>query len=816
MRILKNIRFLKNLKKVSFLSLFALGLFLASCPQPTDDAPIGPGPSNPGNLDDPNNPGNPSDPNNPDPNNPNNNVDTFVPVTSITGAPTGGVKGSPVDLSGASVVPSNATNKTIVWSIKDQGRAAIAWGMTDKTFIPDLAGTAILTASVADGKAPGQAYTQDFNLTIADNHVPVTAIRGVPASGIVGTAISLANVIVEPENATDKGISWSAAADSQVAGVMGEAGFIPQSAGTLKLTASIAQGKSGTEAYTQTFAISVAIIPVQSISGVPVSGVAGTAIDLSGATALPANATGRTIVWSVAADSVAGTLDAASFTPHSAGTARLTATVAHGASWTEPYTQTFALDVVNPPPTNSVYLAPTEANSGETAIAGAEAGFVEVGNGAVVNLSALEQPRVYFTAAKEAAQTITVGGANAALVSQAAAGTVDGSAASGELSVFTVDTSDFDLMFAGGSRSFTLTVSEPQKSPLTFTVNVDITANLTGVAVFKVTRPAGDQGITVYTNPADAEAWAKAGAIARIPGLKKWSLQNGELVNEDASCLLDALVWADQNAETGEEYLIRVEQREELPSVYLQFGEMEWVTLRLRGYSEERRILHNKVLNSPSKNNQYGNTTAHLQNFFSFSSSPVTAAGPCRTNSLHLEKHITFEGYGTGRTTTSGGTLHYQNLIGIGANCRLVMLEGSKITNFYDDSTYNYYPLRFYGGNSAGTAPENMNSDASFYMYGGTITGNYSKNLITLNAERGTAYTGPVVFVQANVSGQQKGNMLRKSVFFKYGGAISGNYGGSEGSYTVPNDYVWWGQPGPSRLLTLIEDVRTYALPVFN
>jgi len=86
----------------------------------------------------------------------------FVPVTNITGVPTSATAGTSLTLSGT-VVPSNATNQTIVWSLKNAGstRAAI----NGNAFYATVAGTAAVTATVAGGKAVGTDYTQDFYIT---------------------------------------------------------------------------------------------------------------------------------------------------------------------------------------------------------------------------------------------------------------------------------------------------------------------------------------------------------------------------------------------------------------------------------------------------------------------------------------------------------------------------------------------------------------------------------------------------------------------------------------------------------------------------
>jgi uncharacterized repeat protein (TIGR02543 family) len=89
----------------------------------------------------------------------------ITPVTSITGVPTAGTKGYVVDLSGASVEPSEATNKTIEWSVKDAGDTGVT-AIADKKFTPAATGTLELTASIANGSAVGTPFTREYTITI--------------------------------------------------------------------------------------------------------------------------------------------------------------------------------------------------------------------------------------------------------------------------------------------------------------------------------------------------------------------------------------------------------------------------------------------------------------------------------------------------------------------------------------------------------------------------------------------------------------------------------------------------------------------------
>jgi len=93
-------------------------------------------------------------------------VTGFVAVTNISGVPASGTVGTPITLSGT-VEPSNATSKTIVWSVKSVGTTGAA--KSGDTLSTTSAGTVTVTATIANGKAPGTPYTQDFNIVITGN-----------------------------------------------------------------------------------------------------------------------------------------------------------------------------------------------------------------------------------------------------------------------------------------------------------------------------------------------------------------------------------------------------------------------------------------------------------------------------------------------------------------------------------------------------------------------------------------------------------------------------------------------------------------------
>jgi hypothetical protein len=141
------------------------------------------------------------------------------------------------------VVPPDATNSDIVWSVEDPGatgltNADVAGGI----FVPMSAGTATLTATILNGAAQGVNFTRNIVIVIIK---PATGIGGVPARGTRGQELSLAGAAALPADATNSNIVWSVK-ESGTTGVAAIAGnsFTPSGTGALVVTATIADGSA--------------------------------------------------------------------------------------------------------------------------------------------------------------------------------------------------------------------------------------------------------------------------------------------------------------------------------------------------------------------------------------------------------------------------------------------------------------------------------------------------------------------------------------------------------------------------------------------
>jgi endo-1,4-beta-xylanase len=106
-------------------------------------------------------------------------IEPFVPVTGIMGIPARWPVGVDLALNGT-VAPPNASNQAISWSVTTAGMTGAT--ISGSTLSTTGTGTVVVTATIANGKAVGTAYTQDFDIDIIKPFVPIPGITGIPAS----------------------------------------------------------------------------------------------------------------------------------------------------------------------------------------------------------------------------------------------------------------------------------------------------------------------------------------------------------------------------------------------------------------------------------------------------------------------------------------------------------------------------------------------------------------------------------------------------------------------------------------------------------
>jgi hypothetical protein len=268
----------------------------------------------------------------------------FVAVEEIAGVPTGHTIGS-FTLSGT-VVPSNATNKTIVWTLIGTGDQTGAT-MSGNTITTTGEGWVDVRATIANGWSSDRDYTEDFSIDIMRTFVAVTNIKGVPTSGTAGNPITLSGT-VEPSGATNKTIVWTVADAGTTGATISGSTLTAKTAGTVTVRASVAYGLTQSSTYTQEFYINVAaaFVPVTGITGVPPSG--AVPLDLSGTAVTPATATNQYIEWKVkSAGSTGAYFSGDTLHATAAGAVTVTATVPSGLSASTNYTKDFTINITS-------------------------------------------------------------------------------------------------------------------------------------------------------------------------------------------------------------------------------------------------------------------------------------------------------------------------------------------------------------------------------------------------------------------------------------------------------------------------------------
>jgi len=199
----------------------------------------------------------------------------------------------------ATVSPSNATDKSVTWSLTDgTGQATI--------------NTTGLVTAVANGTVTARATANDgsgivgsLDITISGQVIPVTGITLTGAGG--ATTITQDNgslaltATVAPSNATNKSVTWSIANGTGQATIStaGVVTAISNGTVTARATANDGSGIVGSLVIT----ITGQVIPV---TGITVTGAGGSSVISSDngqlqltATVTPTNATNQTVTWSI-------------------------------------------------------------------------------------------------------------------------------------------------------------------------------------------------------------------------------------------------------------------------------------------------------------------------------------------------------------------------------------------------------------------------------------------------------------------------------------------------------------------------------------
>ena len=222
----------------------------------------------------------------------------------------------------ATVTPSNATNKFIVWSTDD---ATVI--LVENAKVTGLKnGVATLTAKTQDGN-----FIATCVITVGSGTppviVPVTGVSLKPSTALVVGGTETLTPTITPSNTTDKTVTWKSS-DPTVASIGSDGKLTALKAGQTTITVTTTNG-----GFTATCQVTVsnAIVSVISVS------LNKTTMELKEGEAEmltarinPSTATNQTVSWKSSNIAVATIDENGEVTAHNAGTATITVTTADG------------------------------------------------------------------------------------------------------------------------------------------------------------------------------------------------------------------------------------------------------------------------------------------------------------------------------------------------------------------------------------------------------------------------------------------------------------------------------------------------------
>ena len=246
---------------------------------------------------------------------------TVVPVTSVQiGSSSLALEpGETANLT-ATVLPSNATDKSVSWSSNNTGVATVD---NNGKVTAVAAGSAVITVTTTDG-----GKTATCNVTVTNPAVPVQSVSldKTELSLNVGENATLTATVM-PANADNKAVTWSSN-NTSVATVDNTGKVTAVAAGSAVITVTTTDGG---KTATCTVTVTNPDIPVQSVSlnKTELSLIIGENATLI-ATVLPENAVNKAVTWSSSNTAIA-TVDAnGKVTAVAAGEAIITVTTTDG------------------------------------------------------------------------------------------------------------------------------------------------------------------------------------------------------------------------------------------------------------------------------------------------------------------------------------------------------------------------------------------------------------------------------------------------------------------------------------------------------
>ena len=192
----------------------------------------------------------------------------------------------------ATVSPSNATDKAVVWSSSDATIASVKDGLVSAV----KAGKATITVTSLNGGAKASCTVTVSSKAIAVQSITLNQTK---VEMTVGESLAL-TATVKPDDATDKAVTWKTS-DANIALVDQSGKVTAIGEGSATITA-----KAGDKEATCLVTVTIPVVPVESITldQASVSLEEGQTITLT-ATVKPDNATDKTVTWNSSNEEIA-------------------------------------------------------------------------------------------------------------------------------------------------------------------------------------------------------------------------------------------------------------------------------------------------------------------------------------------------------------------------------------------------------------------------------------------------------------------------------------------------------------------------------
>ena len=222
----------------------------------------------------------------------------------------------------ASVLPEDANDPSVTWSVSDESVATVN---TDGLITAVSNGTVNVTANTNDGTEISDSIEITVDILVSD--ISISTVEDVNAIYTDGGTLQM-EAVVTPVSANDPSVSWNVD-DESIATISEEGVITAIDNGEVLVTASANDGSGVTVSQTITVDIKVSTLSVMGEGNVSVLNSENGSLQMI-ATVLPEKANDNTITWSVDNESIASISTEGILTAIGNGTVTVMATANDG------------------------------------------------------------------------------------------------------------------------------------------------------------------------------------------------------------------------------------------------------------------------------------------------------------------------------------------------------------------------------------------------------------------------------------------------------------------------------------------------------